>query len=130
MALARFISGLIFPVYLGCGFYRISFARFAATTALTAAIYLPIVLYLIIRFGEPVLANLGYWSWLLLIAFLAIAAMNWIRHPHWKFLLRVSVAGARARNGDAGRRRARIRWPNQPSRDARHRPVVDPDRPG
>jgi len=95
VALARFVPGLTFPVYLGCGFYRVSFVRFFSTTALTAALYLPAVLFLISRFGEAVLSSLGYWSWIVAIALFTLAAVNWIRSPNWQLLLRVSASGTR-----------------------------------
>lgn len=96
VALARFVPGLMFPVYLGCGLYGASFARFALTTTLTAAVYLPTLLFLVSRFGEAVLSNLGYWSWFVAIGLLAIAAVNWARRPNWGLLLRVSTSGTRA----------------------------------
>jgi len=96
MVLARFVPGLMFPVYVGCGLYAVSFARFALTTIVTAAIYLPIVLFVIIQFGETILSSLGYWSWFVAFALLVVAAMNWARSPRWHLLLRVSASGTRA----------------------------------
>lgn len=96
VVLARFVPGLMFPVYASCGLYRVSFPRFALTTAITAAIYLPTALFLISRFGEAVLSSLGYWSWFVAIGLFAVAAMTWLRSPSWQLLLRVSVSGARA----------------------------------
>lgn len=96
VVLARFVPGLMFPVYVGCGLYGVSFPRFALTTMITAAVYLPIALFLISRFGEAVLSNLGYWSWFVAIGLFAVAAMNWVRSPKWQLLLRVSASGTRA----------------------------------
>jgi membrane protein DedA with SNARE-associated domain len=96
VALARFVPGLMFPVYVGCGLYRISFTRFALTTTLTAAIYLPTLLFLMSRFGEAVLSHIGYWSWIVAVGLLTIAAVGWVRSPNWQLLLRVSTSGTRA----------------------------------
>ena len=96
LVLARFVPGLTFPVYVGCGLYGVSFPRFALTTAVTAAVYLPIALFLISRFGEAVLSSLGYWSWFVAIGLFSVAAMTWLRSPRWQLLLRVSASGARA----------------------------------
>jgi membrane protein DedA with SNARE-associated domain len=96
VALARFIPGIMFPIYIGCGLYRVSFLRFTLTTVLTAAVYLPILLFLVTRFGEAVLTNLGTWSWIAALAILAIAATNWFRSPNWQLLIRVTGSGAGA----------------------------------
>ena len=96
VALARFVPGIMFPVYLSCGLFRISFTRFALTTTFTAAVYLPVVLYLISQLGEAVLSNLGYWSWLVAVGILTVAVVNWVRSPNWQLLLRVSSSGAGA----------------------------------
>lgn len=96
VAVARFVPGLMFPVYIGCGLYRVSFARFAATTMLTAAFYLPIALLLAVSFGTAIFSNVGYWSWFVGIALLAIAALGWARQPSWHLLFRASSSGALA----------------------------------
>jgi len=96
IALARFVPGLMFPIYVACGLYGVSLVRFAITTIFTATIYLPVALFLISRFGEAVLSHIGYWSWFVAIGLLTVAAVNWLRSPNWLLLLRVSSSGARA----------------------------------
>ncbi|MEX2649953.1 MAG: VTT domain-containing protein [Alphaproteobacteria bacterium] len=96
VVLARFVPGLMFPLYVGCGLYRVSFVRFALTTTVTAAVYLPVVFLLFATFGAAILSDLGYWSWLVAIGLLVIVAFNWTRNPSWRLLLRVSTAGAGA----------------------------------
>ena len=93
VTLARFVPGLMFPTYIGCGLYGVSVGCFALTTTLTAAVYLPILLFLFTRFGETVLSGLGYWSWLLAIGLFMVAALNWVRKPNWPLLFRVSRFG-------------------------------------
>jgi len=95
VAFARVVPGIMFPVYVGCGLYGVSFTRFATTTCLTAGIYLPAVLYLVSRFGEVALSHIGYWSWFAAIGILSVAAASWIRSPNWQLLLRVSASGTR-----------------------------------
>lgn len=90
MILARLLPGIMFPAYIAIGFCRISFLRFAAITMLTAAIYLPVVLFLAENFGQGILSHLGYWSWVLVIAVVAIALWNLGRSPNWKLLFRGS----------------------------------------
>jgi membrane protein DedA with SNARE-associated domain len=93
--MARLIPGLMFPLYLACGLYRVSLLKFGLTTVLTAAVYLPIVFLLFSTFGTEILSDLGYWAWILAIAIFSVAAFNWMRSPKWQLLLRVSTTGAR-----------------------------------
>jgi membrane protein DedA with SNARE-associated domain len=101
--MARLLPGLMFPLYLTCGLYRVSLLQFGLTTVLSAAIYLPIVFLLFSTFGAAVLSDLGYWAWILAIVIFAVAVFNWMRSPKWQFLLRVSSTGAGAlvSRGDA-----------------------------
>ena len=101
--MARLLPGLMFPLYLTCGLYRVSLLQFGLTTVLSAAIYLPIVFLLFSTFGTAVLSDLGYWAWILAIVIFAVAVFNWMRSPKWQFLLRVSSTGAGAlvSRGDA-----------------------------
>ncbi len=59
---------------------------------LTAAVYLPTLLWLVTRFGDGVLSRLGYWAWILAILLL-VALVGWARNPPWGVLLRVGRSG-------------------------------------
>lgn len=93
MIVARIVPGLIFPVYVGCGLLGVRMKVFAPLTMLTAAVYLPALLWLVIRFGEEALSGFGYWAWLLALAALVVAGAAWTRNPPWVLLLRVGRAG-------------------------------------
>lgn len=88
MVVARIVPGVMFPAYISLGFCGVSFFRFTTITMLTAVIYLPIILFLVANFGQEVLTHLGYWSWILVIAFVMIAAWNLGRRPSWETLFR------------------------------------------
>lgn len=90
MILARILPGVMFPAYIAIGFCRIRFFKFCALTMLSAAIYLPVVLYLALHFGQRILSQLGYWSWIMVIAVAAVALWNLGRTPNWQFLFRAS----------------------------------------
>jgi membrane protein DedA with SNARE-associated domain len=93
MIVARLLPGLIFPVYLACGLVGVPIRRFAPVTVLSAALYLPAMLWLVIRFGETVLSAVGYWTWIAaLIALLALSIL-FARKPPWGVLLRVGRSG-------------------------------------
>lgn len=96
VTLARLVPGLMFPVYLACGVYRVSLPTFATTNLVVGAVYLPVVFGLLSTFGIAILSSLGYWSWIVAFAILLAVAVNWSRAPNWALLLRVSDKGARA----------------------------------
>jgi membrane protein DedA with SNARE-associated domain len=95
MIVARLLPGLISPVYVACGLVGVRTAMFAPITMLSAALYLPTLLWLVIRFGETVLSAIGYWTWITII--LALVAMSLLvaRNPPWGVLLRVGRSGFR-----------------------------------
>ncbi len=68
LILCRITPGLLFPTFVACGWFKISFWRFTIVSILTGAIYSSIVLTLVIIFGDLVLYNLGYWAWGILVA--------------------------------------------------------------
>lgn len=93
MVLARVLPGVMFPAYVAFGFCRVSFVRFTAMTMATAAVYLPVVLFLIEKFGQEILTRLGYWAWVLAFAFVVVAFWNLSRTPNWGLLFRGSRLG-------------------------------------
>ncbi len=93
MIVARLLPGLIFPVYVACGLVGVRAAIFVPVTMLSAALYLPALLWLVIRFGETIPATLGAWVWI--AAILAVLALSLLmaRSPAWGVLLRVGRSG-------------------------------------
>jgi membrane protein DedA with SNARE-associated domain len=73
VALCRLVPGAVFVVFVACGWSRISFARFALAALATSAIYLPIVLYLVILFGDALDDRVGLWTWPLMFGALLVA---------------------------------------------------------
>ena len=90
MLIARIVPGTIFLIYAGLGMLRTRLALFVPLTAITAAAYLFIVLWVVIRFDESVLSNYGYWAWGVFIAAILLVSFIVYRKPHWAFLMRVS----------------------------------------
>jgi membrane protein DedA with SNARE-associated domain len=82
--------GVLFPTFAAFGGLGIPFWRFARATAITAALYTPLVLLLIVTFGAAVATRVGWWGWALLLAALLIAATGpWARRLsqwQWAFL--------------------------------------------
>ena len=94
MIVARIVPGVILPVYVACGLAGVRWFAFGAITMLTAAVYLPVLLWLVTRFSEGVLSRAGYWAWIAGILLL-IATVGWMRDPPWGMLLRVGRSGLR-----------------------------------
>ena len=93
MIVARLVPGVIFPVYVGCGLLGVRTLVFAPITMLTAAVYVPALMWLVIRFGEGVLSGMGYWAWLLALAAVVIVATWLSRNPPWALLIRIGRSG-------------------------------------
>lgn len=83
VALCRVVPGVVFVAFIACGWMRVSFWRFATASLLISAVYLPLMLYLVISFGESLDDHLGLWTWPLLFG--ALAAAGYIRKRVFAF---------------------------------------------
>lgn len=63
VAVCRITPTLLFPTFVAIGWFRMPVKRFFIITAVTAAIYTPIIFLLVYLLGDLVLNKLGYWSW-------------------------------------------------------------------
>jgi len=75
VVVCRFIPGSLSPAILGCGWLGVPFARFALTTAITAALYVAFIAAVILTFGRTVLQRLSEFAWPVVLAFAAVAAL-------------------------------------------------------
>ena len=62
---ARFVPGLRLPTYTACGFFELSFLRFALYAAVAAAAWTTILFIVIFTFGRWAVEVLGPWRWAL-----------------------------------------------------------------
>lgn len=83
VALCRVVPGVVFVAFVACGWARVSFVRFAAASLLVSALYLPLMLYLVIMFGDALDDRIGLWAWPLL--FVAIGATSFARKRIFAF---------------------------------------------
>ena len=93
MIVARIVPGVIFPVYVGLGLLGVRTRVFGPLTMATALVYVPVLLWLVIRFGEDALSGQGYWVWILAAAAMVLLTAQWARNPPWALLLRVGGSG-------------------------------------
>lgn len=77
VTLCRFVPGVVFVAFIACGWARVSFWRFALASLLISAVYLPLMLYLVIVFGDRLDDTIGIWTWPLL--FVIFGGMGYLR---------------------------------------------------
>lgn len=83
VALCRVVPGVVFVAFIACGWARVSLIRFAAASLIVSALYLPLMLYLVIMFGDALNDRIGGWAWPLL--FVAIGATSFARKRIFAF---------------------------------------------
>jgi hypothetical protein len=83
VALCRVVPGVVFVAFIACGWARVSLARFTVASLLVSALYLPLMLYLAIVFGDALDDRVGLWAWPLL--FVALAAAGYMRKRVFAF---------------------------------------------
>jgi membrane protein DedA with SNARE-associated domain len=83
VALCRVVPGIVFVAFVACGWARVSLLRFTAASLIVSALYLPLMLYLVIVFGDALDDSIGFWAWPML--FLAIAATSFARKRVFAF---------------------------------------------
>lgn len=83
VALCRVVPGVVFVAFVACGWARVSFLRFTAASLIVSALYLPLMLYLVIIFGDALDDRIGFWAWPVLLAF--IGATSFARRRIFAF---------------------------------------------
>jgi membrane protein DedA with SNARE-associated domain len=77
LTLARFGHGMLMPALIGCGSLRIPIQRILPVIALSAAVYLAVLLAIVIFLGAAVLRDLGSWAWMVPVT-LVLGTVVWI----------------------------------------------------
>ena len=75
---ARMLPAGLFPTFTALGWTGVSFVRFARILASVAAIYVPVVLYMLIKADEVAITRFGNWAWLVVAP---VAAAGFVRWP-------------------------------------------------
>jgi membrane protein DedA with SNARE-associated domain len=77
-ALGRLVPGAIFVIMVACGWTRVPWTRVALASVFSTSIYLPLMLYLVIVFGDALDDRVGLWTWPFLLGILvAVAFMRY-----------------------------------------------------
>ena len=109
-ALGRVVPGAIFVIMIACGWTRVPWTRVALASLLSSALYLPLMLYLVIVFGDALDDRVGLWTWPFLLGL--IVALAFMRYRVFTFR-ESAKAGAPAT--------AQPRWQRRPALAARYR---------
>ena len=73
VALCRVVPGVDLFVFVACGWTRVPAARFLLASLIVSALYLPLMLYLVVVFGDALDDHVGLWTWPALLAIVAVA---------------------------------------------------------
>jgi membrane protein DedA with SNARE-associated domain len=74
VTLGRFVPGLVFVAFVACGWGRVSLARFTFASLVVSALYLAMMLYLSVSFGDALDDHIGLWAWPCLLVVLGAGA--------------------------------------------------------
>jgi membrane protein DedA with SNARE-associated domain len=61
--MCRITPGLLFPTFVAFGWFRLPARRFLIISLITAAIYTPLAMILVLLLGKIFINQLGYWAW-------------------------------------------------------------------
>jgi len=78
VAFCRVAPGVDFIAFIACGWVRVPLGRFLVATLIVSALYLPLMLYLVVVFGDALDDHLGLWAWPVLLVAFSVAAF--VRH--------------------------------------------------
>jgi len=69
-AVCRVVPGAVFIAFIACGWTRVSLLRFTVASLVVSALYLPLMLYLVVFFGNALDDHAGFWTWPFLLSVL------------------------------------------------------------
>ena len=96
-AFCRVVPGAVFIAFIACGWTRVSLLRFTVASLVVSALYLPLMLYLVVFFGDALDDHAGFWTWPFLLS--VLVAVGFVRRQVFAFQsasapARVSIAPA------------------------------------
>ena len=110
-ALGRVVPGAVFVIMIACGWTRVPWTRVALASLFSSALYLPLMLYLVIVFGDALDDRVGLWTWPFLLGL--IVALAFMRYRVFTYRERSTVV--------AEQRAPQPRWQRRPAIAARYR---------
>jgi membrane protein DedA with SNARE-associated domain len=110
-ALGRVVPGAVFLIMTACGWTRVPWTRVAMASLFSSALYLPLMLYLVIVFGDALDDRVGLWTWPFLLGL--IVALAFMRYRVFTFRERPQTPAELAG--------PHPRWRSRPTVAARYR---------
>jgi membrane protein DedA with SNARE-associated domain len=110
-ALGRVVPGAVFVIMIACGWTRVPWTRVAMASLFSSALYLPLMLYLVIVFGDALDDRVGLWTWPFLLGL--IVALAFMRYRVFTFHERPKAS--------AEPEESLPRWRSRPTVAARYR---------
>ncbi len=83
VALCRVVPGAVFVAFVACGWTRMPLARFAVASLVVSALYLPLMLCIVVFFGDALDDRAGLWTWPLLLC--VLVAIGFVRRQVFAF---------------------------------------------
>ena len=83
VALCRVVPGVVFFVFIACGWTRVPLGRFTVASLLVSALYLPLMLCIVIFFGDALDNRVGLWTWPFLLC--VLVAIGFVRRQVFAF---------------------------------------------
>src|SRR6516165_7163246 len=77
VALCRVVPGVVFVAFVACGWRRVPLARFTVASLVVSALYLPLMLCIVVFFGDTLDGRVGWWAWPLLLC--VLVAIGFVR---------------------------------------------------
>ena len=72
VALCRVVPGIDLIAFIACGWTRVPLSKFLLASVIVSAMYLPLMLYLVVMFGDALDDHVGLWTWPFMLAMVAI----------------------------------------------------------
>jgi membrane protein DedA with SNARE-associated domain len=83
VALCRVVPGVVFFALIACGWTRVPLARFTMATLIVSALYLPLMLCIVVFFGDALDDRVGLWTWPFLLC--VLVAIGFLRRQVFTF---------------------------------------------
>src|SRR5216684_9047022 len=83
VALCRVVPGVVFIAFVACGWARVPLARFTVASLVVSALYLPLMLCIVVFFGDALDDRAGLWTWPFLLC--VLVAIGFVRKQVFTF---------------------------------------------
>ena len=107
-ALCRLVPGVVFFAFIACGWSRVSLLQFTVGSLVVSALYLPLMLYLVVFFGDTLDDYAGAWTWPFLLS--VLVAVGFVRRQVFFFQKMSDPADARLRDDTPASTDNRAMW--------------------